>query len=160
MVAEIQSCQSWWLMLAVSFEQRVATVASRGVGHNRTVAAGGRRCPAPGPNATGHGAGVAGQGLAQRARVRRVGEIPQPRGAVPTAGGQGVPVATERHAINGAGVAGQGGPGGPGCAGSVRFHNRTVSSPLPEARVCPSGLNATLDTGKVWPIRGWPSGPG
>src|ERR1035441_9066116 len=37
MVGEIQSCQSWWLMLEVSFEQRVATVASSGVGHNRTV---------------------------------------------------------------------------------------------------------------------------
>jgi hypothetical protein len=31
MVGEIQS---WWLMLEVSFEHRVATVASSGVGHN------------------------------------------------------------------------------------------------------------------------------
>ena len=37
MVGEIQSFQSRWLMLEVSFEQRVATVASTGVGHNRTV---------------------------------------------------------------------------------------------------------------------------
>jgi hypothetical protein len=37
MLGEIQSCQSWWLMLEVSYEQRVATVASSGVGHNRTV---------------------------------------------------------------------------------------------------------------------------
>ena len=37
MVGEIQSFQSRWLMLEVSFEQSVATVASTGVGHNRTV---------------------------------------------------------------------------------------------------------------------------
>jgi hypothetical protein len=34
MVGEIQS---WWLMLEVSFEHRVATVASSGVGHKPTV---------------------------------------------------------------------------------------------------------------------------
>src|SRR5690349_2990828 len=37
MVGEIQLCQFWWLMLDVDFEQSVSTVASRGVGHNRTV---------------------------------------------------------------------------------------------------------------------------
>ena len=26
--------------------------------------------------------------------------------------------------------------------------------------MCPSGLNATLDTVLVWPVRGWPSGAG
>lgn len=36
MFVEIQSCHCWWLMLDMSFEQSVATVASRGVGHNRT----------------------------------------------------------------------------------------------------------------------------
>ena len=51
--------------------------------------------------------GVAGQG---RARVRRVGEIPQPNGGIEAAGGQGVPV----------------------------------------------GLNATVSTLLVWPVRGWP----
>ena len=54
MVGEIQSRQSWWLMLEVSFEQRVATVASRGVGHNRTVSSPlpeARVCPS-GLNAT------------------------------------------------------------------------------------------------------------
>ena len=37
MAGEIQSCQSWWLMFEVTFEQRVVTVASSGVGHDRTV---------------------------------------------------------------------------------------------------------------------------
>ena len=40
------------------------------------------------------------------------------------------------------------------------FHTRTVSSQLAEASRCPSGLNATLITGPVWPVsgapRGWP----
>ena len=51
-------------------------------------------------------------------------------------------------------------PSGAGCAGSMTFHNRTVSSWLPEARVCPSGLNATLVTALVWPVRGGPNGAG
>jgi hypothetical protein len=37
MVGEIQSWHCWWLMLEVSFEHTVTTVASRGVGHNRMV---------------------------------------------------------------------------------------------------------------------------
>ena len=36
MVCEIQSCH-WRLMFEVSLEHSVAAVASRGVGHNRTV---------------------------------------------------------------------------------------------------------------------------
>ena len=39
------------------------------------------------------------------------------------------------------------------------FHNRMVWSSLAEAIRCPSGLNATLFTGLVWPVsvlRGWP----
>jgi hypothetical protein len=35
-------------------------------------------------------------------------------------------------------------------------HSRTVWSSLPVARVCPSGLNATDQTGSVWPVRGSP----
>jgi hypothetical protein len=35
----------------------------------------------------------------------------------------------------------RGWPSGVGCAGSATFHNRTVWSSLPVARVCPSGLN-------------------
>ena len=34
-------------------------------------------------------------------------------------------------------------------------HNRTVWSQLAEARRCPSGLNATLATGSVCPVKGW-----
>ena len=58
-----------------------------------------RVCPS-GLNATLlHPVGyVAGQGLAQRGRVGRVGEIPQPHGVIAAAGGQGVPVGAERHA--------------------------------------------------------------
>ena len=47
MVGEIQSCHSWWLIFEVSLEQRFATVASRGVGHNRTDWID-RRCRRPG----------------------------------------------------------------------------------------------------------------
>ena len=75
-------------------------------------------CPS-GLNATlPHGVGVAGQGLAQRGGVGRVGEIPQPHGVIAAAGGQGVPVGAERHTAHGVGVAGQGlaqrVPGAPG----------------------------------------------
>ena len=70
-----------------------------------------------------------------------------------------MPVGTKRHTGHGAGVAGSGRPR-PGWAGSVRFHNRTVSSALPEARVCPSGLNATLSTALVCTGQRGPSGPG
>ena len=38
------------------------------------------------------------------------------------------------------------------------FHNRTVWSPLAEARRCPSGLNATLSTLPVCPVSGAPMG--
>ena len=37
-------------------------------------------------------------------------------------------------------------------------HSRTVPSPLPLARVLPSGLNATESTGPVWPVSGPPIG--
>ena len=76
-------------------------------------------CPS-GLNATlRHGVGVAGQGLAQRARVGRVGEIPQPHGVIGAGGGQGVPVGAKRHTVHGVGVAGQGLARGVGWAGSV-----------------------------------------
>jgi hypothetical protein len=31
-------------------------------------------------------------------------------------------------------------------------HSRTVRSSLPLARVCPSGLNATVSTPSAWPV--------
>ena len=37
-------------------------------------------------------------------------------------------------------------------------HNRTVLSPLAEARRCPSGLNATSNTWPVCPVSGAPIG--
>ena len=88
--------------------------------HNRMVVSAlpeARVCPS-GLNATLlHGVGVAGQGLAQRARVRRVGEVPQPHGGIAAAGGQGVPVGAERHTEHaercGRSGAGPAGPGGP-----------------------------------------------
>src|SRR5215467_7418420 len=42
------------------------------------------------------------------------------------------------------------------CVG--RCHNRTVASPLPLARVLPSGLNATELTNPSGPVRGPPIG--
>ena len=36
------------------------------------------------------------------------------------------------------------------------FHNRTELSTPPVASRCPSGLNATLMTALVWPVRGAP----
>ena len=64
--------------------------------------------------------------------------------SIVAAGGQGVPVGAERHRVSTGPVwPVRGWPSGAGRAGSVRFHNRTVSSALPAARVCPSGLNAT-----------------
>ena len=38
------------------------------------------------------------------------------------------------------------------------FHNRTVPSSPAVASRCPSGLNATLVTLSVWPVRGSPTG--
>ncbi len=87
--------------------------------------------------------------------------VPQPHGAIHAAGGQGVPVGTKRHHRDKGGLTGQRArPAGRVAQGSVRFHNRMVSSALPEARMCPSGLNATLITPLVWPVRGWPSAAG
>ena len=43
-------------------------------------------------------------------------------------------------------------PSGAGCAGSVTFHSRTVSSALPAASVVPSGLNATEYTVLAGPV--------
>src|SRR5437764_1069158 len=54
----------------------------------------------------------------------------------------------------------RGGPKEVGLVGLTTFHNRTVMSLLPLARVCPSGLNATELTTSVWPVRGGPRGVG
>ena len=45
--------------------------------------------------------GVAVQRRAQRHRVGRVGEIPQPHGGIAAGGGQGVPVGAECHTEHG-----------------------------------------------------------
>ena len=134
---------------------RVGRVGEVPQPHGGIEAAGGQGVPVGAKRHTIHGVGVAVQGLAQRCRVGRVGEIPQPHRGIGAAGGQGVPVGAKRHTgprprCGRAGV----GPAGAGWAGSVRFHNRTVASALPEARVCPSGLNATLSTVSVWPCQG------
>jgi hypothetical protein len=47
-----------------------------------------------------------------------------------------------------------------GYAGVVTFHNRTVLSKPPVARVCPSGVNATAMTELAWPVKGGPSDVG
>jgi hypothetical protein len=48
-------------------------------------------------------------GLAEQARVRWLGEVPQPDRAVEAAAGKGVPVGAERHRVHGEGeVAGLG----------------------------------------------------
>ena len=41
-------------------------------------------------------------------------------------------------------------------SGSVTFHSQIAPSPLPAARVCPSGLNATEPTLLVGPVSGCP----
>ena len=65
-------------------------------------------CPS-GLNATEYdGGGAAGQGLAERAGVRGIGDVPQPDRAVGVAAGQRVPAGAERHRVHGAGAAGQG----------------------------------------------------
>ena len=53
-------------------------------------------------------AGAAGQGLAERAGVRGIGDIPQPDRAVVAAAGQRAPIRAERHRVHGGGAAGQG----------------------------------------------------
>ena len=68
------------------------------------------------------------------------GHLPQLDGLVPTARGQGLPIGTEGHTVTHS-------------AWPLRVaqlppvatsHSLMVLSPLPEARVCPSGLKATL----------------
>ena len=100
-------------------------------------------CPS-GLNATESTAdAAAGQGLAERAGLRGIGDIPQPDRAAAVAAGQRAPSglnATESTAAvrrSGAGRA-----GGDAC-GSATSHSRTVPSSSPLASVCPSGLNAT-----------------
>ena len=91
-----------------------------------------------------HAADAAGQGLAERAGVRGIGDIPQPDRAVGVAAGQRAPVGAERHRVDGEPLPPvRGWPSGRGCAGSVTSHSRTVPSASPLASVCPSGLNAT-----------------
>ena len=111
--------------------------------HRVVAAAGGQGVPVRAERHRVDGVGVAGQRWAERGGVGRVSHVPQPHRVIGAAGGQGAPVGTERHRVDRVGVAGQGWPSGLGWAGSVTFHNRTVWSALPVARVCPSGLNAT-----------------
>ena len=86
---------------------------------------------------------AAGQGLAQRLGVRRIGDIPQPDGAVEAAAGQHAPIAAERHRADGGGTTGRGSPAW-GCAGSAISHSRTVPSRAPLASVPPWWSNATV----------------
>jgi hypothetical protein len=82
-------------MLEASFELKVATLASSGVGHNRhggIETAGGQDVPVGAKRHTEHVAGGAGQALAQRAWVRRVGEVPQPDGVIGAAAARLCPV--------------------------------------------------------------------
>ena len=64
-------------------------------------------CPS-GLNATESTGGAAGQGLAERAGVGGIGEVPQPDRAVGAAAGQRLPVGAERHRGTAARAAGQG----------------------------------------------------
>ena len=54
----------------------------------------------------------------------------------------------------------RGEPRGAGWAGSLTFHNRTVPSALPLARMRASVLNTTEETVLVWPVRGGAQGAG
>ena len=91
--------------------------------------------------------------------VCRVGDVPQPHLAIEAAAGQGPPVRAERHRVDGAGRAGEGLADLYGVRGVVTFHSHTLSSPLPAARVRPSGLNAT-DLRRTCrpsgPVSSWP----
>ena len=92
--------------------------AGSATSHSRTVPSAlplASVCPS-GLNATESTAALlAGQGLAERAGVRGIGDIPQPDRAVVAAAGQRVPVGAERHRVrrrrcrrSGAGRAGGG----------------------------------------------------
>ena len=63
----------------------------------------------------------AGQGLAERARVRGIGDIREPGCAVVAAAGERVPAGAERHRVNGPGPGSQGrGEGSFRCSAGVR----------------------------------------
>ena len=109
------------------------------------VAAAGQCVPVGAERHRVHGGGAAGQGLAERAGVRGIGDIPQPDRAVGVARWPACALsglnATESTS---AAPPVRGWPSGRGCAGSA-------TSPQPDhavdrrslASVCPSGLNAT-----------------
>ena len=133
--------------------------------HGGIVAAGDQGVPVGAKRHAVHDAGVALQGLAQRGRVRRIGEIPQPHGGIilPEARvcPSGLNATLYTAQVHGLGVGhlqGRAQRARVGRVGQIPQPDGG-SSPL-EARVCPSGLNATLHTVTVWPVRGWPSGPG
>ena len=125
--------------------------AGSATSHSRTVPSSpplASVCP-PGLNATDQmAARAAGQGLAERAGVRGIGDVPQPDRAVGAAAGQRVPVGAERHRSDGPVLPVRGWPSGRGCAGSATSHSRTVPSSPPLASVRPSGLNATESTAR------------
>ena len=70
--------------------------------------------------------------------------VPQPDRVVAAGGGQPVPVGAERHTDHRAVCPVS---GAPICWPVSASHNRIVLSPPAETSRCPSGLNATLDTG-------------
>ena len=77
--------------------------------------------------------------------------IPQPYRVISAAASEDRAVGAEGHRLNVVGVARIGEPTYGGIATS---HSRTVSSPLPLAKVLPSGLNATEAMWPVWPVIG------
>ena len=82
--------------------------------------------------------------------------VPQPHRVVETAGDDALPVGAERHTEHrvrcGRSAAGR------RVGRCPRPTAAPCVSPLPETMRCPSGLNATLSTGSVWPVSGWPTG--
>ena len=82
----------------------------------------------PGLNATESTAPRRRQGLAERAGVRGIGDVPQPDRAVGAAAGQRAPAGAERHRGHRVprAAAGRGWPSGRGCAGSATSHSRTT----------------------------------
>ena len=90
-------------------------------------------------------------------------QIPQDYRRVAADGGQGVPVRGERHRQPRSVWPVRGEPSRCGRVGSRTSHKITESSPLPVAKVCPSGANATAARsrcGRSGVTRGAAAGPG
>ena len=128
--------------------------------HSSTVAVaagGGQGVPVRGERHRGHRAGVAGQGVAEPARLGRVGDVPQQHRAVVAGGGQGVPVRGERHHGHRAGVAGErvAEPARLGRVGDVPQQHRLSRWRWPGC--ARPGRTPPPHTAPVWPVSGSPS---